>query len=205
MATYTSKFTPNANVPIDKGVLTNAAGKLKKTDIQTDKVNSVKKTDRSYADLFSDAFQWEPKYQHKFIMVVDDLPAFLIKSSAKPSAENGEIVLDHINIQRKVKGKTKWNNIEITLYDAIVPSAAQAVMHWFRHHHESALGKDGYSSQYKRNITLQQLSGTGVVIEEWTLNGAFINSCNWGTLDWSSEEVQTITATLSYDYAFMHF
>lgn len=160
--------------------------------------------------LFDQAFTWEPKYQHKFIMSISDgttdfIPSYLIKSSAKPSAENGEVVLDHINIQRKVKGKTKWSNIEITLYDPITPSGAQSVMTWFRQHHESATGRDGYSSYYKKNIKLQQLDGVGHPVEEWTLNGAFINSCNWGSLDWSSEEIQTITATLSYDYAFMHF
>lgn len=155
--------------------------------------------------LFNNAFTWEPKYQHKFIMSLDEIPSYLIKSSGKPSAENGEVVLDHINIQRKVKGKTKWNTLEITLYDPITPSGAQAVMEWFRMHHESATGRDGYSSFYKKNITLQQLDGMGTSIEEWTINGAFIQSCNWGTLDWSSEEVQTITATLSYDYAFQHY
>jgi hypothetical protein len=157
------------------------------------------------ADLFDNAFKWEPKYQHKFIMTLGDIPAYLIKSSAKPSAENGEIVLDHINIQRKVKGKTKWNNIEITLYDPITPSGAQAVMQWFRSHHESATGRDGYSSYYKKDLTLEQLDGMGRTVEEWTIKGAFIQSCNWGTLDWSAEEVQTITATLAYDYAFLQY
>lgn len=163
------------------------------------------KTTKGRADLFDNAFTWEPKYVHKFIMTVDGIPSYLIKSSAKPSADNGEVVLDHINIQRKVKGKTKWNNIEITLYDPITPSGAQAVMEWFRAHHESATGRDGYSSFYKKIITLQQLDGMGVPVEEWTIEGAFIQSCNWGTLDWSSEDVQTITATLAYDYAFQHY
>jgi hypothetical protein len=157
------------------------------------------------ADLFDNAFTWEPKYQHKFIMEIGGIPAYLIKSSAKPSAENGEVVLDHINIQRKVKGKTKWNNIEISLYDPITPSGAQSVMQWFRSHHESATGRDGYSSYYKKNLTLNQLDGMGRIVEEWTIKGAFIQSCNWGTLDWSAEDVQTITATLSYDYAFLQY
>lgn len=165
--------------------------------------NTVSDTNRT--DLFDNAFSWEPKYQHKFIMLVDDIPSFLIKSSKKPSANNGEVTLDHINVQRKVKGKTKWDNIDIALYDAIVPSGAQSVMNWFRLHHESATGRDGYSSQYKKNIVLRQLSGRGEVVEEWTLHGAFLVSTNWGSLDWSSEEVQTIDATLAYDYAFMHF
>ena len=182
-----------------------AAGLEGKTEFPKD----VSKTAKDRNVLFSNAFTWEPKYQHKFIMSIgtgdDFIPSYLIKSSAKPSAENGEITLDHINIQRKVKGKTKWNNIEITLYDPITPSGAQSVMSWFRRHHESATGRDGYSSYYKKDIKLTQLDGVGHSIEEWTIHGAFIQSCNWGTVDWSSEEIQTITATLAYDYAFMHY
>ena len=175
--------------------------KPKTGDTAFPKVRDAKSTN----ELFSDAFAWEPKYQHKFIMSIGDIPAYLIKSSAKPQAENGEVILDHINIQRKVKGKTKWNSLEITLYDPITPSGAQAMMEWFRAHHESATGRDGYSSFYKKNLTMQQLDGLGIPVEEWTIQGAFIQSCNWGTLDWSSEEVQTITATLTYDYAFLQY
>ena len=159
------------------------------------------------AEFYSNAFTWEPKYQNRFIMTLGstNIPAYIVKASSKPSLENGEIVLDHINVQRKVKGKSKWQNITLTLYDPIIPSGAQAVMDWVRDHHESATGRDGYSSVYKQKLTLQGLSGPGEVIEEWTLEGAFITSCNWGQYDWSAEEVNTNEMTISYDFAFMHF
>jgi hypothetical protein len=209
MATYTNNFK-NFGTAVAyntaASTLDNLVGTAGK-DIPTPGNTSfpTTRTAKTTADLFNDAFAWEPKYQHKFIMSICDIPAYLIKSSAKPSAENGEVVLDHINIQRKVKGKTKWNNLEITLYDPITPSGAQAMMEWFRAHHESATGRDGYSSFYKKNLTMVQLDGMGIPVEEWTIRGAFIQSCNWGTLDWSTEEVQTITATLSYDYAFLQY
>jgi hypothetical protein len=91
------------------------------------------------------------------------------------------------------------------LYDPITPSGAQAMMEWFRSHHESATGRDGYSSFYKKDLSMFQLDGMGRSVEEWTIKGAFIQSCNWGTLDWTTEDVQTITATLAYDYAFLQF
>ena len=162
---------------------------------------------KSKVDLFDNAYNWEPKYQHRFVMsfAEDGIPSHLIKASAKPTIENGEIVLDHINVKRKIKGKSVWNSIAITIYDAIVPSASQAVMQWIRLHHESANGRDGYSSQYKKDITLQQLSGLGEVIEEWTLYGCYLQTVNFGTLDWSAEDVVTIEATLNYDYAFLSF
>ena len=156
-------------------------------------------------EFYSNAFSWEPVKAHQFIMSIGDIPAFLIKSSAKPSIANGEITLDHINVQRYVKGKSVWNTIAVSLYDAIVPSGAQAVMDWIRLHHESATGRDGYSSFYKKEIKLRQLSPLGEVIEEWVLKGTYIVDANFGTLDWSSEEVVNIEMTLRYDWAFLSF
>lgn len=158
-------------------------------------------------EFYDAAYSWEPKYTNRFIMSIgtDLIPAFLIKASAKPSAANGEITLDHINVQRYVKGKTAWNTISISVYDAIIPSAAQKAMEWFRLHHESATGRDGYSSMYKQDVTLQQLSGLGEVIEEWTLKGTFLSDVNFGSLDWGTTDAVMITATLRYDWAFLNF
>lgn len=156
-------------------------------------------------DFYDKAFSWEPKYQHKFILQIMDIPAFLIKTAAKPSLTNGEVVLDHINVKRKLKGKSSWNSIAITMYDAIMPSGAQAVMEWVRMHHESATGRDGYASMYKKDITLRGLSPLGEVIEEWQIKGAYLSEVNFGSLDWSAEDVVMIDATLNYDWALLSF
>ena len=156
-------------------------------------------------EMWSTAYSWEPKRQHHFLLVFDDLPAYLVKTSAKPSIANGEVALDHINVKRYVKGKSEWSTISMTLYDAIVPSGAQAVMEWVRLHHESATGRDGYSSFYKKPMRLHQLSPLGEVIEEWILNGAFITDASFGTFDWGSDAVQEIELTIRYDWALLNF
>ena len=156
-------------------------------------------------DLFLNAFDWEPKMANRFIMYIGDIPSYIIKAAARPSLTNGEVVLDHINIDRKVKGKTRWNDVAITLYDPIVPSGAQAVMEWVRLHHESLTGRDGYSTQYKKDITFHSLSPTGEKIEEWTLKGAFILDTNFGQMYWGTEESVQIEMTLKYDYAVLEY
>jgi len=156
-------------------------------------------------DLFLNAFDWEPKMANRFIMYIGDIPSYIIKAAARPSLTNGEVVLDHINIDRKVKGKPRWNDVAITLYDPIVPSGAQAVMEWVRLHHESLTGRDGYSTQYKKDITFHSLSPTGEKIEEWTLKGAFILDTNFGQMDWGTEESVQIEMTLKYDYAVLEY
>jgi len=33
-------------------------------------------------NFYNRAFTWEPKYQHKFVMNIDGIPAYLVKTSA---------------------------------------------------------------------------------------------------------------------------
>ena len=129
---------------------------------------------------------FEPKLKNRYIMNIDGINAYLIKTMARPSLESETVELDHMNVTRYVKGKSKWSAVEITLYDPIVPSAAQQVMEWVRLHHESVTGRDGYSDFYKKNITFNLLDPVGAVVEEWELKGAFITSANFGDMDFSS-------------------
>ena len=59
---------------------------------------------------------FEPKVQNRFIMYIDGIPSYLIKSATAPGFEAGEIILDHINVYRKVKGKVRWNDMTLSLY-----------------------------------------------------------------------------------------
>jgi hypothetical protein len=148
---------------------------------------------------------FEPKMKNRYVMEIDGIPSYLVKSAARPSITFETIVLDHINIKRKLQGKGDWQDITITLYDPIVPSAAQKVMDWIRLGHESITGRRGYADFYKKDITFYLLGPVGDKIEQWTLKGAFIQQANFGELDFSSNEVATIELTLSYDYAILEF
>jgi hypothetical protein len=138
-------------------------------------------------------------------MEIDGIPSYLIKSAARPSITFETIVLDHINIKRKLQGKGDWQDITITLYDPIVPSGAQSVMEWVRLGHESITGRRGYADFYKKDITFYMLGPVGDKIEQWTIKGAFINSANFGDLSFDSNEPATVELTLSYDYAILEF
>ena len=116
---------------------------------------------------------FEPKLQNRFLMFIDGIPAYLIKKIARPSITFGEVVLDHINVKRKIKGKANWDNITCDLYDPVTPSGAQAVMEWVRLSHESVTGRDGYSDFYKKDIRINTLGPVGDVVEEWILKGAY--------------------------------
>ena len=148
---------------------------------------------------------FEPKLSNRFIMEINGIESYIIKTASRPTFTSEVVELDHINVKRKIKGKSTWDDVTITLYDPIVPSGAQQVMEWIRSSHESLTGRDGYAAFYKKDITFYILGPVGDKVEQWTLKGAFITSANFGDLDWSSNDPVAIELTLAYDYAILEF
>ena len=148
---------------------------------------------------------FEPKLKNRFVMSIDGIPAYLIKTAARPSITFEEVELNHMNVKRFVKGKGTWDTIEITMYDPVVPSAAQAAMEWIRLSHESVTGRDGYSDFYKKDVDFQVLGPVGDVVEQWKLKGTWIQSANFNDLDFASSDPVDISLTLRYDYAILEF
>ncbi len=155
-------------------------------------------------EIFFTAF--EPKVQNRFIMYVDGIPAYIIKGVNGLGFEQNEIVLNHINVYRKVKGKLRWNDVTLTLFDPITPSGAQAVMEWVRLHHESVTGRDGYSDFYKKDITIDIVGPVGDIVSEWVLKGAFVKTADFGELNFDNDSTaQNISLTLGMDYCILNF
>jgi hypothetical protein len=72
-------------------------------------------------------------------------------------------------------------------------------MEWVRLHAESVTGRMGYAAGYKKDIELEMLDPTGVVVEKWILQGTFLTNADFGSLDYSSEDIAEITVTLRPD------
>jgi hypothetical protein len=139
-------------------------------------------------------------------MYVNGIPSYIIKAVSGMGFAQDEIVLNHINIYRKIKGKLKWNDLSLTLFDPITPSGAQAVMEWVRLHHESVTGRDGYSDFYKKDVKIEILGPVGDIVSEWIIKGAFIKSAEFGEYNWDNEAAaQNLTLTLGMDYCILNY
>ena len=155
-------------------------------------------------EIFFTAF--EPKQTNRFIMFIDGFPAYQIKGVSAINVTQGSVALNHINVQRYVKGRTVWQPITFTLYDPITPSGAQAVMEWVRLHHESVTGRDGYSDFYKKNLTFNVLGPVGDIVSEWIIKGALITSANFGDYSYDDDGVaQNIQMEVQPDYCVLNF
>ena len=154
-------------------------------------------------EIFFTAF--EPKQKNRFMMYVDGVPSYMIKGISEVKLTQSVIDLNHINVQRKVKGKSTWDDMTMTLFDPITPSGAQAVMEWVRLHHESVTGRDGYSDFYKKDLTINMLGPVGDVVSEWVLKGALIKDASFGAYNWDEEGASEISLGISIDYAILNF
>jgi hypothetical protein len=155
-------------------------------------------------EMFFTAF--EPKQQNRYMMLIDGFPSYMIKGVSAIQMSQEVITLNHVNTRRNIKGKTVWQPVTFTLYDAITPSGAQSIMEWVRLHHESVTGRDGYSDFYKKDLTFHVLGPVGDVVSEWILKGSMISNADFGEYGFDNESTaQQITMTCEIDYAVLNF
>jgi hypothetical protein len=150
--------------------------------------------------------KFEPKRKNRWVLMIEGVDAYLMKSTARPTYTTEEIEMPFINSRRYLAGVTKFNELPCVLFDPIAPSGAQQVMEWLRLHFESVSGRSGYADFYKRDVQLKLLDPVGTVIELWDLKGVWIKESNFGELDYTSNgEAQEISLTLRYDNAVLQF
>jgi hypothetical protein len=147
----------------------------------------------------------EPKLKNRFVVYVDGIPSFLCRKIARPKATQEPKELPHINLQRFVKGKTKWGTVSLTLYDFIAPSGMQSIMEWQRLHHEAVTGRDGYADFYKKDVTIDVLGPVGEKVEQWLLKGCQIADFDGGELDWGDDNPVEVLVTLQPDYCILNY
>ena len=170
---------------------------------------------------------FEPKRQFRFLVVfptMSDL-TFMAKTASKPqySLEATEHnVLNHVF---KFPGVVKWEDIDVTLIDAVDPNTGSKFWNALKNSgylppktpNELVRGVTKVSSHAALgNVKIQQLDGGLVVpaagesfdpvisnniVDEWTLNNAFIKNVEFGSLDYGSEDLVEIQVGLVYDFA----
>jgi len=151
---------------------------------------------------------YEPKKKNRWLL---RFPAELgiqqwwLQSASRPTITQNETEIQFLNTSTWVIGRFVWEAIEVTMRDAIGPSTAQAMMEWVRLHSESVTGRQGYAAGYKKDVEIEMLDPTGVVIEKWQLQGTMLTNVNFGDLSMEDDSIADITATLRFDRAILLF
>ena len=126
-----------------------------------------------------------------------------LESASRPKISQKSVEIEFLNTSTYVLGRYTWDSIQVTLRDPIGPSMSQAVMEWVRLESESLSGRQGYAAGYKRDIELDLLDPTGVVVQKWILKNAWASDVDFGQLAMSDDGLATISLTLVIDYAIL--
>lgn len=146
---------------------------------------------------------YEPLKNNRWIMRFPSdlgINEWTLVSASRPHITQNSKEIQFLNTSTYVLGRYTWASINVTLRDPIGPSASQAVMEWVRLHSESITGRQGYAAGYKRDLELEMLDPTGVVVQKWILKNCFITDANFGNLSYSDDEIAQITLTIQPDY-----
>jgi len=151
------------------------------------------------------ATKFQPIAKRHFILAIEGIDAFLVKTASRPQITTEEVAINWVNTTRYIAGKTTFGPLNVTLHDAIAPAGAQQVMEWIRLCYESVSGRGGYADFYKRDIQLKMLDPVGTVISLWDYKGAWIQEANFNDLSYEGSDQTEISLTIRFDNAVLQF
>jgi hypothetical protein len=149
--------------------------------------------------------KFQPKFKRSFVLAIEGIDAYIVKTSGQPSMTTEEVPIPWINSTRYVAGKTTFNTLAVTFHDPIAPSGAQQVMEWVRSCFDVVSGRAGYADFYKRDISLKILDPLGTVISLFDIKGAFCTEVNFGDLSYEDSGTNEISVTIRYDTCVLQY
>ncbi len=151
------------------------------------------------SNLISQAFQ--PKQKHRFLLSLDGIPSFLVRSIDKPKASNKEIEVPILNRVKYFKGRTTYSPVNIVVIDAIEPNMTNTLWEWQLRHSNPKLGVDGSKSFYEvGQIGVTQIGPAGQIINKWVYHNCFLTEIDFGGNDASADQISQINFTIRYEY-----
>lgn len=143
-----------------------------------------------------------PILQFRYTIFTSKLPGAVIfaRSTQQPGFENNPIKVDYGNGYFKCKGKTIWDDLQITCYQF---EGITVPMFWLylQQHQITKFAKDTPMAAYKHDLRITTLNPLGIPIGTWKLVGAFYSSVKFGQMDWGTDDATQIDMTIAFDYA----
>ena len=165
--------------------------------------------------FWTDGLAPEPKRQFRFRVLVPQLPnagTWYARSATKPTFAVSQSEHKFLNHTFYYPGSLTWNSVTISFADPTNPDATGAIL--------GVLAKSGYnvpanideggalttlgksnSVRALGQVQVEALNDAGKVIEQWTLNNAFIVGISFNDYDYNGEDIATVDMELRYDWA----
>jgi hypothetical protein len=126
---------------------------------------------------------------------------------ARPQVQFTEITIPIYNSTMYLAGKATWQTLAINVRDDASGTVARLVGQQLQKQMdfvEQASAATGQDYKFQTNIEILD-GGNGanapIVLETWELYGCFLQTVNYNTLNYATNEAVTIAMTLRYDNA----
>jgi hypothetical protein len=126
---------------------------------------------------------------------------------SRPNLQFTEITIPIYNSTMYLAGKAQWQTVSINIRDDASNSVSKLVGQQLQKQMdfvEQASAATGQDYKFQTNIEiLDGGNGTSapIVLETWELYGCFVQTANYNTLNYGTNEAVTISLTLRYDNA----
>jgi hypothetical protein len=157
----------------------------------------------------------QPKLKHKWKVTfanigggADSQPLSMqAVTVTRPSLSFEEVQLDRYNSRAWVAGKHTFEPMTITFEDDISGTATQVLQDQLQNQ-QFIIGAEGpflaaagEGSLYKFVTYLDLLDGNEQIIEEWVVEGCWLQVVDYTDLDYATSDAVQITCTVRYDHA----
>jgi hypothetical protein len=145
---------------------------------------------------------FHPSLQFRYMVTTSKLPGaqFYARSAQQPGFENNPVTIEHINAYFKVKGKTRWDDLTMSLYQ-FEGITINDTWKYLQQHQQVLSATDQYAPTYKHDLQIHILNPLGIPVGKWNLIGAFFSSVKWGDMDWGTDDAIQCDVTIAFDYA----
>lgn len=159
----------------------------------------------------------DPKRSHRFLLYLNEIPSYFIKSLSAPAftiPEGGtHKFLGH---EFKFPGSVKWaGTLDVKMVDTVDYNMSQKFMDFVRkagYVYPSNFNESSSNPEYFRKtiskakfpfkqVKIQRLDADGTVYETWVLNNPWISKADFGDADYDKEGLINLQVTFVYDWA----
>jgi hypothetical protein len=153
----------------------------------------------------------QPKPKHRFrVRVIGFGPIAggleltqQVQSVSRPTLSQSPVEVHSYNSLAYYAGKHQWNSVELSVRDDVTNAVNQLVGHQLQkqmNHFEQTSALAG--SNYKFQMYIETLDGgNDGMLEQWYLEGCYLEQINYGQFDYSTADAMTIDMTVRYDNA----
>jgi len=121
----------------------------------------------------------------------------------RPQMQQTAVEVHSYNSIGYYAGKAVWQSISMTVRDDVSNSVSRLVGHQVQkqmNFFQQTSAQSG--SNYKFQMFIETLDGgNDAVLEQWILEGCFLESVNYESFDYSTAETMTIEMSIRYDNA----